>query len=180
MAEWYESVEAGEIPQQGELIRNIPLLDFTADYLTPTEGGVVDINVVEYNVVLITHSCDIAQNNVELLQVCSYYQLSEFIESKAEFNTRSKLSQLLDGKFGRYLVCEQGEDYPTEPLVVDLSQVFTVRRTYVEQYIAIHGSRLRLKPPYREFLSQAFARFFMRVALPRTVRESVNLNDFLT
>jgi len=28
------------------------------------------------------------------------------------------------------------------------------------------GKRLRLLPPYREHLSQAFARFFIRVGLP--------------
>jgi hypothetical protein len=29
-----------------------------------------------------------------------------------------------------------------------------------------NGKRLRLLPPYREHLSQAFARFFMRIGLP--------------
>ncbi|MBD5492017.1 MAG: hypothetical protein HDR16_07880 [Lachnospiraceae bacterium] len=29
-----------------------------------------------------------------------------------------------------------------------------------------NGKRLRLCPPYREHLSQAFARYFMRVGLP--------------
>jgi hypothetical protein len=33
------------------------------------------------------------------------------------------------------------------------------------------GNRLRLCPPYREHLAQAFARFFMRVGLPSDIPE---------
>jgi hypothetical protein len=36
----------------------------------------------------------------------------------------------------------------------------------IEQGDLFDGRRLRLLPPYREHLSQAFARFFMRVGLP--------------
>jgi len=32
--------------------------------------------------------------------------------------------------------------------------------------------RLRLRPPYREHLSQAFARFFMRVGLPTDIKRT--------
>jgi hypothetical protein len=37
------------------------------------------------------------------------------------------------------------------------------------------GDRLRLLPPYREHLSQAFARYFMRVGLPQDIPRSVDL-----
>ena len=47
---------------------------------------------------------------------------------------------------------------------------FTVPRDYLEPLYAQRAkSRLRLRPPYREHLSQAFARFFMRVGLPQAV-----------
>ena len=36
----------------------------------------------------------------------------------------------------------------------------------VRELAASQGPRLRLNPPYREHLAQAFARFFMRVGLP--------------
>ena len=40
-------------------------------------------------------------------------------------------------------------------------------KIFVEKVAAAQNPRLRLKAPYREHLSQAFARFYMRVALPR-------------
>jgi len=43
--------------------------------------------------------------------------------------------------------------------------VFSLPVRFVRKKAA-DGRRLRLLPPYREHLSQAFARFFMRVGLP--------------
>ena len=48
-----------------------------------------------------------------------------------------------------------------------LAERDAVPRAFLEDLIAERGTkRLRLLPPYREHLSQAFARFFMRVGLP--------------
>jgi hypothetical protein len=49
--------------------------------------------------------------------------------------------------------------------VVDFRNVFSLPFDFLKSYCA-EGERLRLLPPYREHLSQAFARFFMRVGLP--------------
>jgi len=40
----------------------------------------------------------------------------------------------------------------------------------LEELVTHTGKRLRLCPPYREHLAQAFARFFMRVGLPQDVQ----------
>ena len=37
------------------------------------------------------------------------------------------------------------------------------------------SDRIRVLPPYREHLSQAFARFFMRVGLPQDIKIKSNL-----
>ena len=50
--------------------------------------------------------------------------------------------------------------------LVDFSRVFTVDAGLVRELAGSQGPRLRLNPPYREHLAQAFARFFMRVGLP--------------
>ena len=58
----------------------------------------------------------------------------------------------------------------SEIRVVDFHDVFTVPRFFLEALLRRRGSpRLRLLPPYREHLSQSFARFFMRVGLPQPV-----------
>ena len=50
--------------------------------------------------------------------------------------------------------------------VVELRRVFALPIDFVRDYATNAGQRLRLMPPYREQLSQSFARFFMRVGLP--------------
>ena len=60
-------------------------------------------------------------------------------------------------------------DFPgtvSEILVVDFRRVSTLPLTFLRKRVLQQQRRLRLLPPYREHLSQAFARFFMRVGLP--------------
>jgi len=40
---------------------------------------------------------------------------------------------------------------------------------FIKLHLRKQGNRLRLLPPYREHLAQAFARFFMRVGLPADI-----------
>ena len=65
--------------------------------------------------------------------------------------------------------CSLGKgELSTEIRVVDFHDIFTVPRTFLESLLSQRQTpRLRLLPPYRDHLSQAFARFFMRVGLPQ-------------
>ena len=57
--------------------------------------------------------------------------------------------------------------------IVDFHEVYTLPRTFLESWLQSKDqSRLRLRPPYREHLSQAFARFFMRVGLPTGISKA--------
>ena len=58
----------------------------------------------------------------------------------------------------------------TELRIVDFREIYTIPRVVLESLLVRRNSqRLRLNPPYREHLSQAFARFFMRVGLPQPI-----------
>ena len=66
-----------------------------------------------------------------------------------------------------------GVDPSTEVRVVDFHEVYTIPRVYLEKLLQRRNlPRLRLLSPYREHLSQGFARFFMRVGLPVAVEKS--------
>lgn len=54
-------------------------------------------------------------------------------------------------------------------MVVSFRNVRSVDFDWITASIKQRGKRLRLLPPYREHLSQAFARFFMRVGLPTDI-----------
>ena len=68
---------------------------------------------------------------------------------------------------------EEGEGYNMDHRIVDFHEVFSLPRSFLESWMgAQKPERFRLCPPYREHLSQAFARFFMRVGLPTDIVES--------
>lgn len=50
--------------------------------------------------------------------------------------------------------------------VVDFHRTFVLPKAVVAAVALSAGLRLRLRSPYREYLAQAFARYFMRVGLP--------------
>ncbi|MBM4033230.1 MAG: hypothetical protein FJ291_15815 [Planctomycetes bacterium] len=57
-------------------------------------------------------------------------------------------------------------------MLVSLRRVYSLSVPLVRRFAASIPARVRLCPPYREHLAQAFARFFMRVGLP------VDIPDF--
>jgi hypothetical protein len=70
-------------------------------------------------------------------------------------------------------VTKSGDGVELEHRVVDFHEVFTLPRPVLESLLRARGRvRPQLLPPYREHLSQAFARFFMRVGLPTPVMKT--------
>ncbi len=55
--------------------------------------------------------------------------------------------------------------------IVDFHRIYSVPKSYLLELAQSQEQRLRLCPPYREHLAQAFARYFMRVGLPADIRE---------
>lgn len=51
-------------------------------------------------------------------------------------------------------------------MLVDFRMIFSLPLGYVARFAVDAGDRWRLQSPFVECLSQAFGRFFMRVALP--------------
>lgn len=61
--------------------------------------------------------------------------------------------------------CQHG-DWSQEISIVSFREVWSLPLDFVRRMAAAYGPRPRLRPPYREHLAQAFARYFMRVGLP--------------
>lgn len=53
--------------------------------------------------------------------------------------------------------------------VVDFRRIYALPLDFTREFAMKTPDRIRLLPPYREHLSQAFARFFMRVGLPTDI-----------
>ena len=137
------------------------------------------------DVVVMTQTCDLAQNKVRYVILCPHYALSVYREvweaaqrAAEQIPTAKSWARHVDhiaaGQIWNLalLNAEDGTDYQAEHRIVDFQEVLSLPREFLESWLLSEGqSRLRLRPPYRKHLSQAFARFFMRVGLPTDIRK---------
>ncbi|HOP60577.1 MAG TPA: hypothetical protein PKZ60_04105 [Candidatus Saccharicenans sp.] len=161
---WYEIVEGREL-YQGDILTSCPLI---LPPLAIEDGTKVDVDVIEYDVIVMSQSCDLIQNKLELVLVCPIWALSKFEDKNPAYKNPKMKESLRKGMLSGFHLLNKCEldGFKKEYLVVDFRSVFSVSFGFLSTLAEQRGKRLRLLPPYREHLSQAFARFFMRVGLP--------------
>lgn len=182
---WYEVVNASIELSQGDIILDCPVVRWASKPIEP--GTIKDIEILKSavevvlaDVVVITQACDLEQRKVENAILCPHVSLDKYKEEweatmKAmNQNPTSKAWQrtcedIKNGYIWNLSMLNEGniENLTLAHRVVDFHDVFTLPRTFLESLLQSREQfRLRLRPPYREHLSQSFARFFMRVGLP--------------
>ncbi|MHB1033594.1 MAG: hypothetical protein ACYC35_06630 [Pirellulales bacterium] len=165
---WYETVE-GDSLGQGDLLPGFEV------YL-PIPTGQDDSNAIPaesrtYDLLIMTQTCDIEHHKVRSLLLCPWWNLWDFIDAQKDqgqnWSTDIRESLRRGALPGYHLLNDASQDGLQVPLlVVDFHEVYTAPADIVRAFASKIGKRLRLCPPYREHLAQAFARFFMRVGLP--------------
>jgi hypothetical protein len=160
---WYEVVPGGSGLEQGDFVDECPVVIPPAEITTEPE-----ITVEFYNVVILTQSCDLENRKAEFVVVCPVWPLSDVRNRDDFLRSRGGLSALLQGNQPGYHVLNRCDldGFRRDPMAVDFRKVFSVHIQTLAALAERKEQRLRLLPPYREHLSQAFARFFMRVGLP--------------
>lgn len=181
---WYRAVGKDTAVMQGDIIRNYPVFVSPADILNIKGGEQGDADVEYYNVIVLSQSCDLEQNKTDMVLVCPILPLNKFIEKNKESfppdlankkkrdRMKKTLDMLANGNFiGACLLDECNlPELQADPLVVDFKGVQSTHLTSLKDFIErSEDKRIQLLPPYRERLSQSFARFFMRVGLPRDI-----------
>lgn len=168
---WYATV-TGPSLLQGDFLDACPILIppadldvavFDADAPTP-----ITVGWQTYDVVVMSQSCDLEQENLDLVLLCPRWPLSR-LEERSDFfrSTRGKEELRRGNVPGYHLLAASdlpGFERPIQ--VVDFRAVHSLPHGFLKRLATERSPRLRLLPPYREHLAQAFARFFMRVGLP--------------
>jgi hypothetical protein len=185
-SDWYQEVEATVPVTQGDLMFNCLLIAWKPEPFDSIErrtGLTRQIDTIEADVVVMTQACDLEQDKVSNVVVCPHFSLSEYREDwEAEMTRKhqnpttkawkSHCEDICDGYVWNLamLNAHNSSSQSTEHRIVNFHHVFTLPRSFIESLLREGACRrLRLLPPYREHLSQAFARFFMRVGLPISV-----------
>lgn len=192
---WFEIVNADSPITQGDLIVNCPLLEWEPERLSVEGSNEIETlkgatSAIIADVVVMTQACDLEHGKVTNVILCPHISLSDYHkywkidfeergQTVSEKAWRSHCNSICDGFIWNMSMLNKEvlpDGKETEVRVVDFHEVFTVPRAFLESLLAQRGKqRLRLLPPYREHLSQAFARFFMRVGLPVGIEKEWSL-----
>jgi hypothetical protein len=151
--------------------------DYLPQCLVPIFGadigaaGTHDVAADEYDLIVVTQSCDLEQGKVRLAAACPIYPVGDFESINPAFAKKGRWNEVLKGRVeGLHLLASpEHPDNNREALVVDFREIYSLPVPYLVNRAAQLGTRWRLRSPYLEHYSQAFARFFMRVGLPSTI-----------
>lgn len=192
---WYDEVPSETPLTQGDFIESCPVLVFDQvpelDNAQDDEALLAALEkshgVQMVRTIVMTQACDLEHGRIRNVILCPIYHLEEWrkvweekltrhgqVPSEKDWNGYTKKTK--DGAIWN-LAMLQKRGAPNEAnisiphQVVDFHEVFSLPLDFLAAWVRAKGvSRLRLRPPYREHLSQAFARFFMRVGLPEDIK----------
>ena len=168
---WYDVVEGSEL-QQGDIFFGCPVAQPTLSDLETDPSATHDVNVVEQNAIVLSQSCDLmlrsgGKCDIEHVILCPIYSREE-MKGDANFKSMAAWEEARKGRHPSVHVlneCDVG-GVKFDFMLVDLTEVFSIAVDTLRAFAERQNPRVRLNPPYREHLSQAFARLFMRVGLP--------------
>lgn len=187
---WYEAVEPDAPLTQGDIVLDCPVVTWSG--VAPNIEG-EDVEAMLHgmvvarraDIIIMTQACDLEQDKVDTLIVCQHVGLQEYKEAwqeegrnlghgVGEKSWRRYCDHIKDGHVWNLAMLNRGEAGGTDITyrVVDFHEIFTIPKAFLNPLVRQRAQRrLRLLPPYREHLSQAFARFFMRVGLPSDIEK---------
>ncbi len=163
---WYRVV-AGDDLEQGDILEGCPVFSPPAD-LAGEDHKTAIFGWEEQDVVVMTQTCDLAKGREKVFEVMLCPVFRQSMVTEGYLSTPKGMEEARRGNvpgFHLLAACSL-PGFVREVRVVDFRQVHTLPLPFARRQAALTAGRLRLSPPYREHLAQAFARFFMRVGLP--------------
>lgn len=168
---WYQ-VGNWETLEQGDLLPDCPALIPPADLSALLSGVAEGVEIeaateIQFaDQIILSQSCDLANDKIRQVLLCAYHPASSYSK-----DNRAKIRKEQRPALHMIEACAlPGHEFPQQ--VIDFRTIYTLPKEFVVAFaLAKKNSRVRLLPPYREHLSQAFARYFMRVGLPRPLQE---------
>ena len=166
---WYAIVNDDSL-EQGDILRLCPVFVPPRGLraaLLPSEDQAIEFEWMQRDVIVMSQTCDLAKGREKVadLLLCAVWPCHEV---GGHLATAKGKEDARRGNLPAYhMIAECGlPGFESDVSVVDFRRVYSLPLDYFRDLAARAGDRVRLLPPYREHMAQAFARFFMRVGLP--------------
>jgi len=175
--EWYNEIDETDSFTQGDIIFNcpIPIMNesvYKAAISSEKKEEVTEvdspIDVKTADIIILSQACDIKNDKIDSIVVCPVWPFTSLIKKNTYFESSKARESLRQGKEPSYHLLNEfsSNTINFHFSVVDFHRIYSLPKDYIKSILSNGQKRLRLLPPYREHLSQAFARYFMRVGLP--------------
>lgn len=171
---WYELIDGKDEITQGDILKGCPvpiLKGYTGD------ANEVEAEIIIIDGIIMTQACDIENNKVENIILCGITSKDDFEQimhenGKSSAKIKSHIDGIIKGQQNAFHIINnyKTEEFSQDYYIINFKDIFSIPVELARQIAKDNGKRLRLCPPYREHLSQAFARYFMRVGLPINIR----------
>ncbi|MCE5209615.1 MAG: hypothetical protein LLG42_15070 [Chloroflexi bacterium] len=150
--------------EQGDFIDNFPMPMVPVKPFSINENQSNQLLLENYNVIILSQSCDLNKYGDEDDVILCPRQ--NFIETNQ--NNKDDWKKLVSGRIiSLHLINKSDiENYSFDYQIVALNHIFPIPFGYVKEIAKQSSQRIRMLPPYREYLAQAFARQFLRIGLP--------------
>jgi len=121
---WYAVVDDKEPLLQGDFINSCPVVIPPA--IIKLEN--VSAEVIEYDVTIMSQSCDLEQRKIDLVLVCPFWSLTEFEKRSDFFKSRRGKEALRQGNVPGYHLLNKCEidGFETDFLIIDFRSVYSV------------------------------------------------------
>jgi hypothetical protein len=186
---WYEEVPPTELLGQGDLLCECPVVRWSDEPGHQAQALQQSLVGEVVDCIVMSQACDLEQGHVRNVILCPVYTVAEYRplwqiameashQNPSEKSWRRFLDDISEGS--KWNLAMIDAHAPTQesalraPIrLVDFHEILSLPRVFLEHWTMRVGvPRLRLLPPYREHLSQAFARYFMRVGLPLNIERT--------
>jgi hypothetical protein len=167
---WYDDIAADSSLAQGDIIEQCNVIVPNEQHyqaILENRNNEVGLDIKIINGIVLSQSCDIENDKIDSIIICPIWSLKNFIEKGDYFKSKNGKEDLRQGKIPEYHLLQkfESDELPDDFYFVDFHHIYSVPKKFVEAILK-NKTRKRLLPPYREHLSQSFARYFMRVGLP--------------
>jgi hypothetical protein len=164
---WTE-VAGGQLAQ-GDFLPECPVPMFPANFSEANGNATVPIRRAD--LIVVTQSCDLENKKVQLVAMCPILSVAQLKTVDERYGKPDRLEEIRKGRFEslHMLASTQNPENNMDVRIVDFREIHSLPVAFLAEHAIRLGPRWRLRPPFLEHFSQAFARFFMRVGLPTAI-----------
>jgi len=165
VAPFWEKVTTDRLAQ-GDFLTGCSVAIVPPEFNPDITQAKARIDVVD--LIIMTQTCDLENDKAPLVACCPIHSIVRFEEASPEFKKQGAWERVRQGRVeGLHLLASTTKpDDKWDAYTVDFRSIYSLPVGYMTRRAMSLGARWRLRSPYLEHFSQAFARFFMRVGLP--------------